>query len=101
MITKVTIEKTAVFGDEFRGVGRTTALVLTAIASALMSPDCWVEFRDHSPSKGPRALAVYARLIAHTAESMQLTLRVRVCDGVVRVMSPWRSEPRWTWPRKH
>lgn len=48
--------------DALRGTGRTTALMLQAIADALQHPDEHVEFRDHSPMGYTAASALLASL---------------------------------------
>jgi len=100
MITKVTIEKTAVFGDDYRGIGRTTAEMLATIASALLSPDQWVTFRDHSGRKTQELLAIHAGVIRRMGKDLFLTIDVRVARGVVKVRSPITGMlPAWL--RKH
>ena len=76
--------------DPKRGTGRTTALMLHAIAHALESPDQWVAYRDHYAH--PISMnQTYIRCILGMAERLGLTIEVDEQDGHIMLRSPINS----------
>jgi hypothetical protein len=73
--------------DPKRGTGRTTALMLHAIAHALESPDRWVLYRDHyaHPISMNRT---YIRCIQGMVQRLALTIEVGERDGRIMLRSP-------------
>ena len=76
--------------DPGRGTGRTTALMLQAIAQALLWPDQWQEFRDHAEPAGMTLAQTAAATggLRAKAKALGLTLDIEVGKGVVNVRSP-------------
>jgi NTP pyrophosphatase (non-canonical NTP hydrolase) len=75
--------------DPMRGTGRTTALMLHAIASALQQPDEWVQFHDHAKSDIGHQLR-HLDAIGHVAAALHLTLDVEIVGSEIRLRSPIR-----------
>lgn len=74
--------------DPMRGTGRTIALVLQAIATALLVPDTWVPFRDHSGRTSERDPDMWCDIVGHYAHRIDVQLEIER-DGIgCRVKSP-------------
>ncbi len=73
--------------DPARGTGRTTGLMLQAMANAILNPDQDVEFVDHAPASVESARLLEWCLKDH-ARALGLTLRVRRIGQRLFVRSP-------------
>jgi len=71
--------------DPNRGTGRTTALLLHAIAEALEHPNTWIPFQDHANHTDPE---LFANALANMANNLRLTMRVRIHANQAWIMSP-------------
>lgn len=75
-----------------RGTGRTTALMLHAIANALEHPDDHVEFHDHCPMSHDRA-ALLLRALRRVIAGLHLTIDTCIVkpDGAAPAVIMLRS----------
>jgi len=86
--------------DPLRGTGRTTALMLQAIAGALLRPNEFVPFKDHCPKGCLATTRAHCDTICHLIDLLGLSMTIRIEGGAVYVESPiaeLRGERPWTY----